>query len=154
MLNCEWGNENPWTQWRDQWLVEAKNHGGRVIVSLSGRNIGGCGKLIRAFDELKPDAFEINVSCSHSGALHGDLNVDITHVRRLIGKVRPLTQRPIWIKLSYSSTLIAMALSAQGGGADAIVCTNSIGPGLLLDIETGKPKLGIKGGAGKEVSRA
>ena len=41
-----------------------------------------------------------------------------------------------------------MALTAEREGADAIVCTNSIGPGLFLDPMTGRPLLGIQGGAG------
>ena len=41
-----------------------------------------------------------------------------------------------------------MALAAERLGADAIVCTNTIGPGLIIDTETTQPKLGIKGGAG------
>ncbi len=154
MLNCEWGNENPWTQWRDHWLAQAKQAGGRVILSLSGRSIEGCGNLIRAFEKLEPDAYEINVSCSHSGALHGNLNVNIEHVRKLMAHIRPLARRPIWVKLSYSTILIEMAVAAQEEGCDAIVCTNSIGPGLLLDVETGKPKLGIKDGAGGMTGKA
>lgn len=148
MLNCEWGNENPWTQWRDGWLSEAHECGGKTVLSLSGRDVEMCGRLIRAFDALAPAAYEVNVSCSHSGALHGNLNVDILHVRELLKTIRPLTRRPIWVKLSYSSLLIAMAQEAEVGGADAIVCTNSIGPGLLLNPETGKPLLGTKQGVG------
>lgn len=148
MLNCEWGNEHPWTQWRDGWLDQAKRDDGRVIVSLSGRDIESCAHLITAFEALDPHAYEINVSCSHSGALHGNLNIDIDHVRMLVRRLRGLTRRPIWIKLSYSTILIEMAIAAQEEGCDAIVCTNSIGPALLLDTETGAPKLGIKDGAG------
>ncbi|MBI5794415.1 4Fe-4S dicluster domain-containing protein [Candidatus Uhrbacteria bacterium] len=148
MLNCEWGNEHPWESWRDGWLQEARSTGGKAIVSLSGRDIEGCGHLIQAFNPLNPSAYEINVSCSHSGALHGNLNVDFVHLKTLLGHVRPLTRLPIWIKLSYSSFLYDMAIEAQRLGADAIVCTNSIGPGLLLDPETGLPRLGIQGGQG------
>ena len=39
-------------------------------------------------------------------------------------------------------------------GADAIVCTNSIGPGMLIDIKTAKPKLGINGGGGGVTGKA
>lgn len=148
MLNCEWGNENPWTMWRDQWLREARSMGGHAVISLSGRDPAMCARMIDAFEPHEPSAYEINVSCSHSGALHGNLNVDIEHVSRLMAMVRPRTRRPIWIKLSYSTLLIAMAIAAERGGADAIVCTNSIGPGLLINPETGKPLLGTKQGVG------
>ena len=148
MLNCEWGNENSWTQWRDEWLSRAKLIGGQIILSLSGRDPHMCARLIQAFEVFEPAAYEVNVSCSHSGVLHGNLNVDIQHVRNLLQVIRPLTNRPIWIKLSYSTLLLQMAKEAEECGADAIVCTNSIGPGLFLNPETGKPLLGTKEGVG------
>ncbi len=154
MLNCEWGNEHPWTQWRDGWLVEAQSFGGQVVLSLSGRDPEMCARLISEFDPLAPAAYEVNVSCSHSGALHGNLNVDIQHVRSLMETIRKRTKRPIWIKLSYSTILVQMAKAAEAAGADAIVCTNSIGPGLLLDPETGRPLLGTKEGVGGVTGKA
>jgi dihydroorotate dehydrogenase (NAD+) catalytic subunit len=149
MLNCEWSNEHPWTRWRDQWAEQVHQSGGTLIVSLSGRDIDSCATMIQVFDQTGLVAgYEINVSCSHSGALHGNLNVDPAHLRALMDRIRPITHTPIWIKLSYSTQVIAMACQAEQLGADAIVCTNSIGPGLLLDTQTGEPLLGIKGGAG------
>jgi dihydroorotate dehydrogenase (NAD+) catalytic subunit len=148
MLNCEWGNERPWTDWLDYGVSQVKSTGCPIIISLSGRDIDSCYDLIRSFDVLGVDVYEINISCSHSGVLHGNLNVDVLHLRQLMRKVRGVTTTPIWIKLSYSNLLILMAKEAEELGADAIVCTNSIGPGMLIDIKTAKPKLGIKGGGG------
>ncbi|MCL5411418.1 MAG: hypothetical protein M1150_01590 [Patescibacteria group bacterium] len=148
MLNCEWGNEQPWTNWRDRWVQEVKATDSPIIISLSGREIASCQNLIHAFDELQVDAYEVNISCSHSGALNGNLNVDANHFRRLMGEIRNITTTPIWVKLSYSPVVVGMAIEAEKLGAEAIVCTNTIGPGLFLDIETTRPKLGIKGGAG------
>jgi len=148
MLNCEWKNEHSWTEWRDNWVDEVKMSKGTLIVSLSGRDIGSCQRLIEVFEPLPVDAYEINVSCSHSGAIHGNLNIDIEWLGKLLSQIRSKTSRPIWVKLSYSPILVAMAKEAENQGADAIVCTNTIGPGLALDIETGRPMLGIRGGAG------
>lgn len=106
-------------------------------------------ELARAFDAVDGvNAYEINVSCSHSGALHGNLNVDRDHLMVLLKTLRPATQTPIWVKLAYSTQIVEMALIAEQLGADAIVSTNTIGPGLLLDLMTRRPLLGIKGGAG------
>lgn len=154
MLNCEWGNEKPWTDWRDHGVSQVKDTGCPIIISLSGRDLDGCCNLIRAFDEIDVDAYELNISCSHSGVLHGNLNVDVFHLQQLMEKVRGVTSAPIWIKLSYSNLLIQMAKGAEGLGADAIVCTNSIGPGMLIDTKTAKPKLGIKGGGGGVTGKA
>jgi len=155
MLNCEWGNKNPWTDWRDRGVYQIKETGCPIIISLSGRDIDGCCYLISAFDEMGiVDAYEINISCSHSGSLHGNLNVDALHLEQLMKKVRSVTTTPIWIKLSYSTLLIPMAKLAEELGADAIVCTNSIGPGMLIDTKTAKPKLGIKEGGGGVTGKA
>lgn len=154
MLNCEWGNSIPWTEWYRHGVADVKNAGGSLILSISGRVIADCSSMIKKFDEINIDAFEINISCSHSGAVHGNLNIDIEHLKELLTKVRPLTQKPIWVKLSYSSYLLDMAKIAEKLGADAIVCSNSIGPGLFIDTETGLPKLGIKGGAGGVTGKA
>ncbi|MBI1833961.1 MAG: 4Fe-4S dicluster domain-containing protein, partial [Candidatus Andersenbacteria bacterium] len=154
MLNCEWGNEKPWTDWRDHGVNQVKDTGSPIVVSLSGRDLDSCCNLIRAFDEIGVHAYEINVSCSHSGVLHGNLNVDMLHLKRLVDKVRHVTATSIWIKLSYSTMLFAMAKEAEELGADAIVCTNSIGPGMIIDTKTARPKIGIKGGGGGFTGKA
>lgn len=154
MLNCEWGNSTPWTEWYDRGVAAVKNAGGALILSLSGRDIESCCNLIQKFDEINVDAFEINISCSHSGAVHGNLNIDFKHLEDIMKAVRPITKTPIWIKLSYSSYLLEMAQIAEKLGTDAIVCSNSMGPGLFIDTETGLPKLGIIGGAGGVTGRA
>jgi len=154
MLNCEWGNEKPWTEWRDGGVHQVKDTGCPIIVSLSGRDLESCCALVKAFDKLNVDAYEINISCSHSGALHGNLNIDVLHLEELMKKVRNITKTPIWIKLSYSNLLFSMAGRAQELGADAIVCTNSIGPGMLIDVKTARSKLGIKGGGGGMTGKA
>jgi len=148
MLNCEWGNERPWTDWFSSNVRQVAATGSPIIISLSGREPESCRTLMRAFDKVGVDAYEINISCSHSGALHGNLNVDVEHLRHVMQMLRPVTKTPLWVKLSYSSFLAQMAVVAEEGGADAIVCTNSIGPGLLIDTKSGTAKLGIKGGGG------
>jgi len=154
MLNCEWGNEKPWTYWKEYGVNQIKSTGCPIIISVSGRDLDGCCNLIRSFDELGVNAYEINISCSHSGVLHGNLNIDTVHLQHVLETVRQVTETPIWIKLSYSNFLLQMATEAESLGADAIVCTNSIGPGMLIDTKTAKPKLGIKGGGGGVTGKA
>lgn len=155
MLNCEWGNERPWSDWCDGGAARVKDVGAPIIISLSGRDPEGCADLMREFDRAGAvDAFEVNVSCSHSGALHGNLNVDMEHLTTLMRVIRPATRTPLWIKLSYSTQLLPMAMVAEKLGADAIVCTNSIGPGMLIDIRTGRSEVGIKGGGGGLTGKA
>lgn len=148
MLNCEWGNERPWEEWYLHGVREVRRTGGKLILSLSGRDVNSCAALIKKFVQIGVDAFEINISCSHSGALHGNLNIDPEHIRTVMNMIRPLTTTQIWIKLAYSTMIVAMAKEAEALGADAIVCTNSVGPGMLIDTESATSKLGIRGGGG------
>lgn len=154
ILACEWGNEKPWTDWRDHGVRQVKETGCPIVISLSGRDMDSCCYLTRVFDEIGVDAYEINISCPHSGSLHGNLNVDALHLEQLMKKVRSVTTTPVWVKLSYSNLLVPMAQRAEELGADAIVCTNSIGPGMLIDTKTAKSKLGIKGGGGGVAGKA
>jgi len=148
MLNCEMSNGQPWTRWRDKWVKEVQQAGFPIIISLSGRDISGCSQLVKEFDQIGVTAFEINVSCSHSGALHGNLNIDFEHLRKLVSTARKITKNAIWVKLSYSPWICEMAKIAEQNGADGIVTTNTVGPGLLIDTQTSKPRLGVRGGAG------
>lgn len=148
MLNAEWGNEYPWTRWRDEWADRIAGTGKPLIISLSGRNVAECVELIAAFNSLPISAYEINVSCPHSGFLHGNLNVDFSHIRELVTAVVKASAQPVWVKLGYSSFITEMAKEAEACGADAIVSTNSIGPGLAIDTHTTKLALGIQGGRG------
>jgi len=154
ILACEWGNEKPWTDWKKHGVNQVKRTGCPIVISISGRDLDSCCNLIQSFDELGVDAYEINISCPHSGVLHGNLNIDTVHLRQVMQTVRKVTGTPIWIKLSYSNLLISMAKQAEELGANAIVCTNSIGPGMLIDTKTAKPKLGIKGGGGGVAGKA
>ena len=107
MLNCEWGNEKPWTDWRDSGVSQVKDTGCPIIISLSGRDMDSCCYLIQVFDKMNVDAYEINISCSHSGSLHGNLNVDTLHLTQLMKRVRSVTTTPIWIKpLSVQTALV------------------------------------------------
>ncbi len=148
MLNAEWGNEYAWTNWRDKWVDNVADTGQPLIISLSGRNIEQCLELVSVFNALPIAAYEINISCPHSGFLHGNLNIDFSHMRRLVTSVSEKSTKPVWVKLGYSSFITEMAIEAQKCGADAIVATNSIGPGLAIDTNTTRPALGIQGGRG------
>ena len=149
MLNCEWSNENDWAWWLDKWASTVMSTGDPLIISVSARDIEGCKRVVNAFTETSlASAFEVNVSCAHSGVLHGNLNTNIDHLKSVVSEIRRSTRLPVWVKLSYSQIMREMAMAAEAEGANAIVCTNTIGPGLAIDTNTTKLKLGIHGGAG------
>jgi dihydroorotate dehydrogenase (NAD+) catalytic subunit len=147
MLNCEWGNNRPWVYWWSEGVDEVSRHG-PLVLSMSGRDIAGVAHLIQKFEEKDIVAYELNISCPHSNTLFGQVNEDCEHLCRLLKAAKRVTSRPIWIKLGWSSYLNQMARVSEEYGANAVVATNSFGPGLAIDVETGIPRLGIVGGLG------
>jgi len=147
MLNCEWSNLIPWEYWMREGLAKLSEYG-PVIVSISGRHIEDCVSLARQLDRLKVPLFEINVSCSHMAARCGRIGDDARHVSHLIRELKRAVRAPVMIKLGWSPNLPEIAQVAAKAGVDAISTTNSIGPGLDVQIENGRPALGIEGGFG------
>jgi len=93
------------------------------------------------------DAIEINISCPNieddGKAFAG--RPDTT--RQVIEKLRPLTDIPLWAKLTPNTGMIVeVAKVAEEAGADALVVANTI-LAMQIDIDTRKPTLGnIMGG--------
>lgn len=146
LLNCEWGNLYPLEYWGDT-LPEATARG-PVVVSVSGRDKADCEATVRTLARRGAALYEINFSCSHAGAMDGRINDDIDHVQTVVEAVKRVADAPVVAKLGWSPVLVPAARAAVRAGADAIAVTNSIGPGLDIDLATRRPRLGMGGGYG------
>ncbi|MHC5035053.1 MAG: dihydroorotate dehydrogenase [Planctomycetota bacterium] len=97
-------------------------------------------------------AVEVPLSCPHTpgyGVLAGHSTPQATE--RITRAVRETTDRPIFIKLSPNVPAIGeLALAALEGGADGISAVNSMGPGMIINVETREPVLdfGVGGVSG------
>lgn len=147
LLNCEWGNLQSLDYWLHDGLPQCTSRG-PVVASVSGRESGDCVETVRALNGSGVSMYEINFSCSHAGALDGRINDDREHVGRVVSAVCDVADRPVIAKLGWSPNLRSVASSAEVAGCSAIAVTNSIGPGLDIDIRSGRPRLGIQGGYG------
>jgi dihydroorotate dehydrogenase (NAD+) catalytic subunit len=147
LLNCEWGNLRTLDYWMDEGIPAAAGRG-PVIVSVSGRDIDDCAITCTRLRGSPAAMLEINFSCSHAGQIFGRINDDPAHVAAVVGAAKRAADMPVIAKLGWSPVLAAVAQAAERAGADAVTVTNSIGPGLDLDIATGRPRLGIAGGFG------
>ena len=113
-----------------------------LIVNVMGFTRNEVARLVRAFssrDEVA--ALELNVSCPNveTGTLIGS---DPDEVTALLDVVRPLTAKPIVVKLTPNATDVgAVARAAQDAGADAVSLINTL-RGMALDPDTGRPWLG------------
>ncbi len=97
-------------------------------------------------------ALEVPLSCPHTpgyGVLAGHSTPEATE--RIARAVREATDRPVFVKLSPSVPGIGeLALAALEGGADGISAVNSMGPGMVIDVEMRAPVLafGVGGVSG------
>ncbi len=113
-----------------------------LIVNVMGFSRDEVARLVTAFarrDEVA--ALELNVSCPNveTGLVMG---ADPDEVARLMSAVRPLTDKPMIVKLTpNASDVPSVALAAEREGASAVSLINTI-RGMALHPRTGQPWLG------------
>jgi dihydroorotate dehydrogenase (NAD+) catalytic subunit len=97
-----------------------------LIVSVMATSHGEFARLVSAVAEREEvAALELNVSCPNveSGTIVGE-SPDET--RALLQHVRPLTGKPLIVKLTPNAPPVPVAVAAQEGGADAVSLINTI----------------------------
>lgn len=127
----------------------------RVIVNVVGSQADEFGRVIRAIEEHSPQpgslpnrvaGFELNVSCPNVRTGGTEFGADHSALRSVVGGARDATRRPILVKLSPTlSRIDDAARVAADSGADGITVVNTL-PGLLIDLETRRPRIGFGSG--------
>ena len=113
-----------------------------LIVNVMGFSRDEVARLVTAFarrDEVA--ALELNVSCPNveTGLVMG---ADPDEVARLLSAVRPLTDKPLIIKLTPNASDVAtVAVAAEREGASAVSLINTV-RGMAVHPRTGEPWLG------------
>jgi dihydroorotate dehydrogenase (NAD+) catalytic subunit len=113
-----------------------------LIVNVMGFTAEEVAELVSAFsgrDEVA--ALELNVSCPNveTGLVMG---ADPGETAALLQRVRPLTDKPLIVKLTPNATdVVAVAQAAEAAGASAVSLINTI-RGMALDPRSGRPWLG------------
>jgi len=117
-----------------------------LIVNVMGSTREEVATLVRTFAERdEVAALELNLSCPNvkTGL---DFGVDPDATAALIEHVRPLTEKPLIVKLTPNATdSAAVAAAAQDAGADAVSLINTL-RGMPIDSATGAPWLGGRTG--------
>jgi dihydroorotate dehydrogenase (NAD+) catalytic subunit len=130
-----------------------------LIVNVMGFSRDEVSALVRAFAEREEvAALELNVSCPNveTGLVMG---ADPREVALLLAAVRPLTDKPLIVKLTpNASDVAAVAVAAAEAGASAVSLINTL-KGMALDPRTRTPWLGgqtggVSGPAVKAVALA
>ncbi|MCS3921507.1 dihydroorotate dehydrogenase (NAD+) catalytic subunit [Methanococcus voltae PS] len=126
----------------------------KVIGSIYGKNEKEFEKVAETIAE-HVDLIELNISCPHAGGGYGSsIGQDCNLSHKVVSTVKNVTKVPVIAKLTPNVTDIKeIATSVEDAGADGITAINTLGPGMVIDIESKKPILGnIYGGmSGKAV---
>ena len=113
-----------------------------LIVNVMGFTREQVAELVTAFSAREEvAALELNVSCPNveTGLVMG---ADPDEVAALLERVRPLTDKPLIVKLTpNASDVAAVAVAAEQAGATALSLINTL-RGMALDPKTGSPWLG------------
>lgn len=125
----------------------AKKAGIVLIASVGGKDTEEFIKVAQLCEKAGADALELNFSCPHAEA---GLGANIQYNRELAGNVVAAVKKnvsvPVAVKLTAEFKIAEIAKIAEAAGADMIACSNSVGPGMIIDINTGKPVLSNKEG--------
>ncbi|MCL5999812.1 MAG: dihydroorotate dehydrogenase [Chloroflexi bacterium] len=123
-------------------------YGVPIIASIFANTIYDFGVLARYISEAEPDLIEVNISCPNLDTQHEEMFSSNAFVSAQVTRMVKRNARcPVVIKLSPNVENIALiAKEVANAGADAICAINSLGPGIVLDIDTAQPVLANRTG--------
>ncbi|RLI94996.1 MAG: dihydroorotate dehydrogenase [Candidatus Altiarchaeales archaeon] len=118
-----------------------------VIASFFARTISEFGYMAELISEAKPAFLEVNISCPNVGEFGKPFGCNIRTAGKITRIVRNSTEIPIIVKLTPNVVDIKLiAKEVEDNGADVISAINTLGPGMKIDIISGKPILSNKFG--------
>jgi len=114
-----------------------------IFANVFGYQPGDYAEVIRILEDAEGiAAYELNVSCPNTK--HGGIyfSSDPGLLSELVAMIRPLSRRPLIVKLSPNVARIEpLAQAAEQAGADAISLVNTF-VSLAVDAHTRKPRIG------------
>jgi len=152
MLNSV-GLQNPGVRaWRDRELEDLLATGARVVASIWGHSVDEYGEAAAMLAGLSGQvvAVEVNLSCPNLGVAGGTRLAQVfSHSASATADAITAAAGsglPRWAKLSpVAPDLVAVAGAALDAGAEALTLVNTV-PGLAIDPETRRPRLGAGSG--------
>ena len=114
-----------------------------VIANVFGYAVEDYLEVVRVLEDTAGiAAYELNVSCPNTKEGGIFFSSDPGLLANLVEQVKPLSRRPVIVKLSPNVARIEpFAKAAESAGADAVSLVNTF-IGLAVDIETRRPRIG------------
>jgi len=139
------GHKNP-TVMETEWKKLEKREF-PLIASIYGGSVKEYQMVAEFVSAKHPDFIEINISCPNSekhGMIFG-VNRQSSH--DVVSAVKQVITVPLIVKLTPQAPDIGdIAKACEDAGADAICAINTVGPGMVIDIESRMPVLAFKKG--------
>jgi dihydroorotate dehydrogenase (NAD+) catalytic subunit len=111
-----------------------------LITNVMGSTAAEIAELVQACEaRAEIAAIELNVSCPNvkTGL---DIGADPRQLEEVVRTVRPLTGKPLIVKLTPNAAdVAACALAAQAGGADAVSLINTLRAMALEPVSRERP---------------
>jgi dihydroorotate dehydrogenase (NAD+) catalytic subunit len=119
-----------------------RKSGCHVIVNVFGFSMDEYVEVVRRLDPVEGiAAYELNVSCPNTERGGMVFGTDEAALGELVGRVRGVTPRPLFVKLSPNVTDIGtIARVAEASGADALTVANTY-VAMAIDTDTFRPRL-------------
>lgn len=119
-----------------------------IIASVFGATESEFARTVELLDENYVDIIELNISCPN---VHDEFGLpfaaDPESAAKVVKTCRKVTSKMLLAKLSPNFPRIGgIAKACEAEGADGITAINTVGPGMLIDLNTYSPKLTNKCG--------
>lgn len=159
-LNCVLSAVHPSGQWFESEIRIAKEGGVPIIANLAGVSPEENADLAKKAEDAGADMIELPTHCPH---LAENIEAQVPEMKipppeiydpkpfyETVKAVRAATSLPVIGKLSaiFHLTNLKWVEAGIDGGLDAIEVADTLGPVMLIDIDTGQPKLGGPRGFG------
>ena len=120
-------------------LPKLKAAGAFVISNVAGHCDDDYAEVVEKLADSDADMLEINVSCPNVSAGGMSVGADPVALANLMDRLRPLTDKPMIVKLTPNVTDITVpARAAVEHGADALSMINTL-KGMRINIRNGEP---------------
>ncbi len=179
LINCVGLSSPGYKGMEEEWLVLEKRPV-PVFASVYGNSVDEYARVAGFVATKRPELIEINMSCPHSkgqgSAFGSDAGLAAEVVSAVKGAVEDAAKSsagsdaenagnknskhriPVFAKLTPNvPDIVSIAAACKDAGADGFTAINTLGPGMLIDLETAKPVLsnkfgGISGPAVKPIA--
>jgi dihydroorotate dehydrogenase (NAD+) catalytic subunit len=141
------GLANPGVDDEVEILAEARRRlhalGVPLVASVFADSVAGFARVVQRVCEAGPDLVELNISCPNVHEEFGrPFALDPAAAADVTRAARAVCDRPMFVKLSPNVTdIVAIGCSVANAGADGLTAINTLGPGMVIDVESGWPIL-------------